>query len=161
MWANAQRDGRPVEYRWRPLFNAAKFDWRPLLESRSPTASAQVITSATPTVVPNLVHIRSRGASGEWVKYNEIFIYLFIYLFMPFFREFTYRSDASTDYRAWWLKRRGLAQGCAFLGFVDIAPHLGGKIPKKNNFGGVNRRFQAKLVKSKNMHIINYCIDSD
>ena len=22
-WANAQRDGRPVEYRWRPLFNAA------------------------------------------------------------------------------------------------------------------------------------------
>jgi len=25
MWANAQRDGHPVEYRWRPLFNAAKF----------------------------------------------------------------------------------------------------------------------------------------
>jgi len=23
MWANAQRDGRPAE--WRPLFNAAKF----------------------------------------------------------------------------------------------------------------------------------------
>ena len=25
MCANAQRDGSPVEYRWRPLFNAAKF----------------------------------------------------------------------------------------------------------------------------------------
>ena len=25
MWANAQRDDRPAEYRWRPLFNAAKF----------------------------------------------------------------------------------------------------------------------------------------
>ena len=25
MWANAQRDGRRAEYRWRPLFNAAKF----------------------------------------------------------------------------------------------------------------------------------------
>jgi len=25
MWANAQRDGRPAEYRWRPLFNVAKF----------------------------------------------------------------------------------------------------------------------------------------
>jgi len=25
MWSNAQRDGRPAEYRWRPLFNAAKF----------------------------------------------------------------------------------------------------------------------------------------
>jgi len=26
MWANAQRDGCPVEHWWRPLFNAAKFD---------------------------------------------------------------------------------------------------------------------------------------
>jgi len=25
MWASAQRDGRPAEYRWRFLFNAAKF----------------------------------------------------------------------------------------------------------------------------------------
>ena len=25
MWADAQRDGFPAEYRWRPLFNAAKF----------------------------------------------------------------------------------------------------------------------------------------
>ena len=23
MWANAQRDGRPAEYRWRPVLNAA------------------------------------------------------------------------------------------------------------------------------------------
>jgi len=25
MWADAQRDGRPAEYRRRPLFNATKF----------------------------------------------------------------------------------------------------------------------------------------
>jgi len=25
MWADAPRDGRPAEYRWHPLFNAAKF----------------------------------------------------------------------------------------------------------------------------------------
>ena len=31
MWANAQRNGRPAEYRWRPLFNAGNFGWRPLL----------------------------------------------------------------------------------------------------------------------------------
>jgi len=31
MWPNAHRDGRPAEHRWRPLFNAAKFDWRSLL----------------------------------------------------------------------------------------------------------------------------------
>jgi len=37
MWANAQRNGRPAEYRWRPLFNAAKFGWRPVLECRAVT----------------------------------------------------------------------------------------------------------------------------
>ena len=37
MWANAQRDGRPAEYRWCPLFNAAKFGRRPLLECRAVT----------------------------------------------------------------------------------------------------------------------------
>ena len=26
MWVDAQRDGCPAEYRWRPLINAAKFD---------------------------------------------------------------------------------------------------------------------------------------
>jgi len=31
MWANAQHDGRPDEYRWRTLFNAAKFGWRPIV----------------------------------------------------------------------------------------------------------------------------------
>jgi len=33
MWANAQPDGRPAEHRWRPLFNAAKFGWRPPLDA--------------------------------------------------------------------------------------------------------------------------------
>ena len=37
MWANAQRDGRPAEYRWRRLFNATKFGWRPILECRAVT----------------------------------------------------------------------------------------------------------------------------
>jgi len=35
MWASAQRDGRPAEYRWRSLFNAAKFVSRPLLDCRA------------------------------------------------------------------------------------------------------------------------------
>jgi len=37
MWANGQRDGRPAKYRWRPVFNAAKFGWRPLLECHAVT----------------------------------------------------------------------------------------------------------------------------
>jgi len=35
MWANVQHDGRPAKYRWRPLFNATKFGWLPLLECRA------------------------------------------------------------------------------------------------------------------------------
>jgi len=35
MWANAQRDSRPAEYRWRPLFNAAKFGSCPILDCRA------------------------------------------------------------------------------------------------------------------------------
>jgi len=34
-------------------------------------------------------------------------------------------------------------------------PYLGGHIVQNPNFGGVNRHFQAKLMKYKNMHIIN------
>jgi len=37
MWTNAQRDGRPAEYRWRPVVNAAKFGSRPLLDCRAVT----------------------------------------------------------------------------------------------------------------------------
>jgi len=37
MWANAQRDGHPAEYRWCPLFTAAKFGWRPLLQCQAVT----------------------------------------------------------------------------------------------------------------------------
>jgi len=87
------------------------------------------------SAVPNLVQsVHGGGLLGEWVKYNQNFIYLF----MPFLRELTCRSNPSTDFRASWLKRRGLAQGCAFFGFVDMAPHLGRQIPQMNG------HFQAK-----------------
>jgi len=56
----------------------------------------------------------------------------FIY---TFFRELTYRSDASTDFHAWWLKRRGLAQECVFFlgGGVSLIllPISGNEIIKK------------------------------
>ena len=44
MWANAQHDGRPAEDRWRPLFNATKFGWRPLLECRAVTLPRREIS---------------------------------------------------------------------------------------------------------------------
>jgi len=52
------------------------------------------------------------GLLGKWVKYNENFS--MVYIGLPFFID--YRSDRSADFHARWLKRRGLTQGCAFLG---------------------------------------------
>ena len=40
MWVNVQRDGHPAERRWRPLFKAAKFGWRPLLHAVQPCSNA-------------------------------------------------------------------------------------------------------------------------
>jgi len=54
----------------------------------------------------------------------------------------------------WWLKRRGLAYGCAFWVFVDIASHNGCEIPPKPHFVGVNKRFQAKQAKYWKFHVI-------
>jgi len=80
------------------------------------------------------------------MKYN------LIYLFIPFFwnsptgqtrRRRIFAHDGSNDTDS--------CKDVPFLDFVDIAPQLGGKIPQNPNFGGVNRRFQAKRVKSKNM----------
>jgi len=36
MWANAQRDGRLAEYRWRPLFNAAVWLCSNATKTRNP-----------------------------------------------------------------------------------------------------------------------------
>jgi len=35
MWANAQHDGRPTEYRWHPVLNTAKSASCPLLDCRA------------------------------------------------------------------------------------------------------------------------------
>jgi len=45
MWANARHDRRPVEYRWFPLFNAAKFGRRALLECRAVTLPRRPVES--------------------------------------------------------------------------------------------------------------------
>jgi len=79
------------------------------------------------------------GLLDKWVKYNVIFVSI------PFFRELTFRWDPSTDFHAWWLKRRGLAQGCALWGFRWYCSPFWGLNSPKNIFGVVNRLYQAKL----------------
>ena len=95
------------------------------------------------------------STGGFWANGWNITKFLFIYLFIRFFHELTYRSDSSTDFHAWWLKRRGFVQGCAFWGFRwQLLPILGVKYPKNLNFWGVNRRFQAKRAKYWKFHVI-------
>ena len=42
MWASAQRDGRPAEYMWRPLFNAAVWLFSNAAKTRNPLKFAGV-----------------------------------------------------------------------------------------------------------------------
>ena len=86
------------------------------------------------------------GASGQM---GEIFIYLFI----PFFHQLTYRSDPSTDFHAWWLKRRWLAQGCAFWRW-HCSPFWGWNPPKTPILGAWIGVFKPKVSCYR-----NYCID--
>ena len=62
MWANAQRDGRLAVYRWRPLFNAAKFGWRSLLR--------RVLYCGHSTQYSHLVlfYCRMRVSTGQYVS---------------------------------------------------------------------------------------------
>ena len=64
-------------------------------------------------------------------------------------------QDPSTDFHAWWLKPRGLAQGCAFWGLRWYCSSVWGwNTPKTPILEGVNRRFQAKRAKYWKFHVI-------
>jgi len=117
---------------------------------RSPKNLLLVIMSATPTAVENLVQLGSRGLLGKCVKYNEFFIYLFI----PFFTKSPTGQTLSTDFHAWRLKRRGLAQGCAFGGFRWYCSSFWRWNTPNPSFWGVNSRFQAKRAKYWKFHVI-------
>ena len=93
------------------------------------------------------------GLLGTWVKYNQNYFYL-----CPLFgnaptgqtprRIFTHDGSNDADSR----------RDVPFLGIFHIVPHLGVNNPQ---FWSVNRRFQAKLAKSKSACYQNYCIDSN
>ena len=86
-----------------------------------PKKLSQLITSARRPAVPILMQIFRRGLLGKWVKYNvKLFLRTYIRTYTFFFRWTTHRSDPSTDFDAWWLKRREITQGCAFLGLQKV-----------------------------------------
>jgi len=74
MWANAQRDGRPAEYRWRPLLNATKFGWRLLIKCRAVTLPRHLNrNSETENPFRNVVNSHSalRAAGKIWMNDNQ------------------------------------------------------------------------------------------
>ena len=113
----------------------------------------QVITSAAPTAKPNLVQIRPWGLLGKWVKYHQIFfIYTFFgnspagYIIRPV-DGFSHLMAQTTGTRA-----RVCLFGVSLILLLIL--EVKSPPPKKNNFGGVNRLFQAKLAKYCEFHII-------
>jgi len=79
-----------------------------------------------------------------------------LFIFYTFFRNLTCRSEPSTGFHVWWLKRRGLAQGCFCLLEIPLTllHILGVKSSQNSNFRGMNRQFQAKRAKYWKFHII-------
>jgi len=81
MWANAQRDGRPAEYRWCPLFNAAVWltpttrvpcsnaakTWKPLKFAGVPQTRQQILAVRRPK------HTVSWGHVGKVSVFNTFF----------------------------------------------------------------------------------------
>ena len=59
----------------------------------------------------NFMQICTRGASRQ---IGEIYAQFFLAVHVAFFLQLTYGSDPSADFCVRWLKRRALAQGCAF-----------------------------------------------
>jgi len=81
----------------------------------------------------NFMQIPPRGASRQM---GEIYAKIFVAVRIPFFQKLTYRSDLSSDFCVQWLKRRGLAQECAFLGLKNLKLIFNvfiQKIPKNYN----------------------------
>ena len=97
------------------------------------------------------MYIRSWGLQGTWVKYNQNHSYLY-----PFLKN----SPTSQT------RRRICTHNCSndadsrkdgpFVICSHCSPFTGSSPfpPQKKQFWGMNRRFQAKLAKSKNVHII-------
>jgi len=71
MWANAQRDDRPAEYRWRPLFNAAKFGLRSLLYCCAVTLPRSE-TSWNLQECPKLVNRSQPLVGRSWPYCNDM-----------------------------------------------------------------------------------------
>jgi len=74
MWASAQRDGRPAEYRWRSLFNAAVWLSSNAAKTRNPMKFAGVSqTNETISAATGLKLTIFNYNVGEILLLNKLF----------------------------------------------------------------------------------------
>jgi len=85
MWANAQRDGRPVEYRWRPLFNAAFWLTPTTRVSRSDAAKMQ-----NPLKLPGVPQTNETISAASGPKFTILWGHVEILLLNKFFSDCRY-----------------------------------------------------------------------
>jgi len=68
MWANAQRDGRPAEYRWRPLFNAAVW-----LTPTTTVPCSNAAKARNPLKLPRVPQTNETiSAASAWAEVHHI-----------------------------------------------------------------------------------------
>ena len=65
MWASAQRDGRPAEYRWRPLFNAAMW-----LAPTSRVPCSNAAKTRKPLKFAGVPQTNETISAASWPKYT-------------------------------------------------------------------------------------------
>ena len=65
MWANAQRDGRPAEYRWRPLFNAAVW-----LTPTTRVPCSNAVKMRNPLKLPGVPQTKERISAASGLKFT-------------------------------------------------------------------------------------------
>ena len=126
-------------------------NFRPPHRIHTPWPIMLVITSATPTAVPNLVQIRPQGTSGQMGEIQRKFC-LFIYTFFSWTHLKVRPADGFSRLMAQTTRTR--ARMCLLGVSLTSLPILGVKSPENPNFWGVNMRFQAKRAKYWKFHVI-------
>ena len=81
MWANAQRDGRPAEYRWRRLLNAAV--WLTLTTRVSCTNAAK---TRNPLKLPGVPQTNETISAASGPKFTILSKHVEDVLLLVFFR---------------------------------------------------------------------------
>jgi len=128
--------------------------WPPPTESMSLNLSLKFVTGDYIYDFYSCAKFRVNPSNGGfWANRWNITDF---FINIPFFKQLTYRLDHSSHFHAWWLKWRGLTEGCAFFGFGwYCSPFRGSNCPKTPIFGAwIGQILNTAKYMYWNVHII-------